>query len=98
MQHVIISKMKRHRPSPKHRRIGEEAGQLKRNGGGRERILRQEGVTVWEGAFPWWAVWVVSTVTLAVRLNIVKQARNWWILHPDEVFQSIEGTHAATSL
>ena len=42
--------------------------------------------------FPdWLTVWHVTFLTLAVRLWIVADRKQWWILHPDEVFQSVEG-------
>ena len=43
------------------------------------------------GLFPENFHWVVFTVTLSWRLYHVTQKINWWILHPDEVFQTLEG-------
>lgn len=41
--------------------------------------------------FPGCTPWVVFLVTLLGRVVYVSQTKNWWILHPDEVFQSVEG-------
>lgn len=42
--------------------------------------------------FPLWLPWVITLVTLIFRVHYVLQPINWWILHPDEVFQTTEGT------
>ncbi|XP_071093439.1 uncharacterized protein [Haliotis cracherodii] len=51
-------------------------------------------VTGAEDIFPRFSPWVVCAVTMAVRVNYVCQPRNWWILHPDEIFQSLEVAHS----
>ncbi|KAI8514963.1 hypothetical protein Bbelb_075540 [Branchiostoma belcheri] len=38
--------------------------------------------------FPWWTCYVVWVVTMSVRVHIA--TKHNWILHPDEIFQSIE--------
>ncbi|XP_046550416.1 uncharacterized protein LOC124260199 [Haliotis rubra] len=47
-----------------------------------------------EDIFPRFSPWVVCALTMAVRVNYVSQPRNWWILHPDEIFQSLEVAHS----
>lgn len=39
-----------------------------------------------------WLPWSVAIVTAAVRISYVTSHDSYWILHPDEVYQSIEGT------
>ncbi|KAL3856509.1 hypothetical protein ACJMK2_011259 [Sinanodonta woodiana] len=41
--------------------------------------------------FPKNVHWLVFLVTLMFRLWYVCDKRNWWILHPDEIFQTLEG-------
>ncbi|KAL5016409.1 hypothetical protein ScPMuIL_005998 [Solemya velum] len=41
-------------------------------------------------AFPMWTPYGVLALTLAIRLYHVSCKANWWILHPDEIFQSVE--------
>ncbi|WAR03213.1 hypothetical protein MAR_009771 [Mya arenaria] len=43
--------------------------------------------------FPRWLPWLIVMVTLSVRVHHVLQPTNWWILHPDEVFQTVEVAH-----
>ncbi|XP_060561315.1 uncharacterized protein LOC132721080 [Ruditapes philippinarum] len=38
----------------------------------------------------WWWPWFIVVVTACVRIRYVIMPGNWWILHPDEIFQSIE--------
>ena len=35
--------------------------------------------------------WYLCLIVVSVRIYYVLQPRNWWLLHPDEIFQSIEG-------
>lgn len=44
-----------------------------------------------EGLFPRGSQWVIFGVTLVFRLMYVTNRRHWWLLHPDEVYQSVEG-------
>ncbi|KAK3084812.1 hypothetical protein FSP39_019458 [Pinctada imbricata] len=44
--------------------------------------------------FPRYSFWIVFFVTLSWRLYYVSQRKNWWILHPDEVFQILEVAHS----
>ncbi|RUS70683.1 hypothetical protein EGW08_021559 [Elysia chlorotica] len=44
--------------------------------------------------FPRWTPWVVTLVTFAIRVHHVMQPRNWWVLHPDEIYQSMEVAHS----
>lgn len=39
---------------------------------------------------PQWLPWVIVCVTMVIRINYVTQAENSWILHPDEIYQSVE--------
>ena len=41
--------------------------------------------------FPWWCPYIVTIVTMIVRVSYVVSPRSWWMIHPDEVYQSIEG-------
>ena len=43
--------------------------------------------------FPPYFHWMVFVFTLVFRLHYVSQKTNWWILHPDEIYQSLEGRH-----
>lgn len=43
--------------------------------------------------FPPYFHWIVFVFTLLFRLHYVSQKTNWWILHPDEIYQSLEGRH-----
>ncbi|KAL4223666.1 hypothetical protein ACF0H5_017134 [Mactra antiquata] len=43
--------------------------------------------------FPHWTIWIIFPVTLAIRLSYVLEPRNWWTLHPDELYQTIEVAH-----
>ncbi|KAL5017622.1 hypothetical protein ScPMuIL_007211 [Solemya velum] len=47
-----------------------------------------------EGLFPPGCQWLVFGVTLVFRVLYVSNSRNWWTLHPDEIFQSIEVAHS----
>ncbi|XP_041347448.1 uncharacterized protein LOC121367376 isoform X2 [Gigantopelta aegis] len=44
--------------------------------------------------FPRFSPWVVCLVTIVIRVNYVINPENWWILHPDEIFQSLEVAHS----
>lgn len=41
--------------------------------------------------WPPWGIWVIYIVTLIYRVCVIKDTNSWWILHPDEIFQSLEG-------
>lgn len=43
-----------------------------------------------QGLFPIYSEWIVFVVTLVLRCNYVSQKDNWWVLHPDEIFQAME--------
>ncbi|ESO84700.1 hypothetical protein LOTGIDRAFT_168569 [Lottia gigantea] len=47
-----------------------------------------------DNIFPWYSPYVIFAVTLVIRVYYVSQPRNWWILHPDEVYQSLEVAHS----
>lgn len=44
-----------------------------------------------QGLFPRYSEWIVFVVTLVLRCYYVSQKNNWWLLHPDEIFQAMEG-------
>ena len=44
-----------------------------------------------EDLFPKGTPWLIVLMTLVFRLWYVSKTENWWILHPDEVYQTIEG-------
>ena len=44
-----------------------------------------------EDLFPKGTPWLIVLFTLVFRLWYVSRTENWWILHPDEVYQTIEG-------
>lgn len=44
-----------------------------------------------QGLFPRYSEWIVFLVTLVLRCYYVSQKNNWWVLHPDEIFQAMEG-------
>lgn len=41
--------------------------------------------------FPKCSKWIVFGITLVLRCTYVTRKENWWLLHPDEIFQSMEG-------
>ena len=41
--------------------------------------------------FPHHSIWILHLVNVIVHVCLVLWKGNWWILHPDEIFQSIEG-------
>ena len=41
--------------------------------------------------FPRNTHWVVFLFTLVFRVWYVSRKENWWILHPDEIYQTLEG-------
>ncbi|ESO84699.1 hypothetical protein LOTGIDRAFT_236191 [Lottia gigantea] len=43
---------------------------------------------------PTWFPWLCVIVNIVIRINYVVRRRNWWILHPDEIFQGIEVSHS----
>ncbi|KAK7474442.1 hypothetical protein BaRGS_00034325 [Batillaria attramentaria] len=43
--------------------------------------------------FPRWFPWQLFFLTLVSRVYYVTQPHNWWILHPDEIYQSLEVAH-----
>ncbi|XP_078338736.1 uncharacterized protein LOC111135920 isoform X2 [Crassostrea virginica] len=40
--------------------------------------------------FPKCSKWIVFGITLVLRCTYVTRKENWWLLHPDEIFQSME--------
>ena len=44
-----------------------------------------------ENVFPEYLPWYLFVLIVCVRIYYVLQPRNWWLLHPDEIFQSVEG-------
>ena len=47
--------------------------------------------------FPKSTPWLIVLMTLVFRLWYVSKTENWWILHPDEVYQTIEGIYCLVS-
>ena len=43
------------------------------------------------GLFPRNTHWIVFLFTLVFRVWYVSGKENWWILHPDEIYQTLEG-------
>ena len=43
--------------------------------------------------FPRDTHWFVSLFTLVFRVWYVSRMKNWWILHPDEIYQTLEGNY-----
>jgi len=39
----------------------------------------------------WWWPWAIVAGSLVARVALVTSSDSWWTLHPDEVYQSIEG-------
>ena len=46
-----------------------------------------------DAIFPSCTPWLVVVATLTFRIMYVLDPDNWWILHPDEIFQSMEGIY-----
>ncbi|KAK6191859.1 hypothetical protein SNE40_003443 [Patella caerulea] len=44
--------------------------------------------------FPWYSPYIIFLVTIVIRVCYVSQPSNWWILHPDEIYQSLEVAHS----
>jgi hypothetical protein len=44
-----------------------------------------------ENVFQEYLPWYLFVLIVFVRIYYVLQPRNWWLLHPDEIFQSVEG-------
>lgn len=42
-----------------------------------------------------WLPWLLFPLTLSLRLRYVLQPMNWWVVHPDEIFQTVEGEHVS---
>ncbi|OWF42237.1 hypothetical protein KP79_PYT16412 [Mizuhopecten yessoensis] len=40
--------------------------------------------------FPNWSPWILYAITLVIRATYINRKSNWWIYHPDEIYQSIE--------
>ena len=40
---------------------------------------------------PRWTHWAVAILTLFVRIYYIGQPQSFWILHPDEIYQTVEG-------
>ncbi|XP_055872008.1 uncharacterized protein LOC106073822 [Biomphalaria glabrata] len=38
--------------------------------------------------------WIVASVTSVLRVIYVTTPKNWWVQHPDEIFQSMEVAHS----
>ncbi|XP_060075872.1 uncharacterized protein LOC132555542 [Ylistrum balloti] len=47
-----------------------------------------------EHLFPQHTIWIVFVLTLYTRISYVSKVDNWWVLHPDEIFQSVEVAHS----
>ncbi|XP_062566327.1 uncharacterized protein LOC134228664 isoform X1 [Saccostrea cucullata] len=43
-----------------------------------------------EKFLPRWTQWIVCVVTMCVRIHYIGQPQSLWILHPDEIFQTVE--------
>ncbi|KAK7088577.1 uncharacterized protein [Littorina saxatilis] len=46
-----------------------------------------------DNMFPQWTPQIVWLVCTLLRVSYVTQPDNWWVLHPDENFQSLEVAH-----
>ena len=63
-----------------------------RTGTSRNRIhMEKDCAPFRDDTFPHWLPWILFPVTLLIRLLYIQQPTNWWILHPDEIFQTVEG-------
>ncbi|KAH3887378.1 uncharacterized protein LOC127843712 isoform X2 [Dreissena polymorpha] len=43
--------------------------------------------------FPRCMISIIVLASLGMRMRYVTDSRNWWILHPDEIYQTIEVAH-----
>ncbi|VDI40033.1 Hypothetical predicted protein [Mytilus galloprovincialis] len=43
-----------------------------------------------ESILPELLPWYLFVIVLCIRIHYVLQPKNWWLLHPDEIFQSVE--------
>ena len=48
--------------------------------------------------FPSWFIWPLFFLTSALRVQYVMRPSNWWILHPDEIYQTMEGDESYCEL
>ncbi|XP_070206211.1 uncharacterized protein [Littorina saxatilis] len=44
--------------------------------------------------FPSWFIWPLFVLTSSFRVYYVTQPRNWWLVHPDEIYQTMEVAHS----
>lgn len=44
--------------------------------------------------FPWYSIYVLFALTIWSRINVASSPESWWMIHPDEVFQSLEVAHS----
>jgi len=76
----------------KHHKVKENGHNRVHNGG--KRFRNQESninQSEPENIFPNWSPWLLYCVTLAIRISYVRRKANWWIYHPDEIYQAVEG-------
>jgi hypothetical protein len=53
--------------------------------------LINKGISQSNEIFPLWFPWILFPLILCIRLSYILKPTNWWILHPDEIFQTMEG-------
>ncbi|KAK6192415.1 hypothetical protein SNE40_003884 [Patella caerulea] len=53
--------------------------------------------TVSKLLLPTWLPWFLVFFNMASRVHYVMKPKNWWILHPDEVFQGVEVAHSVVN-
>ncbi|XP_033748697.1 uncharacterized protein LOC117333492 [Pecten maximus] len=53
-------------------------------------ISEEENHSEEEHIFPNWSPWILYAATLVMRVTYINRKSNWWIYHPDEIYQSIE--------
>ncbi|KAI8749200.1 hypothetical protein BgiBS90_032630 [Biomphalaria glabrata] len=69
--------------------IGEQTTKVKQVTRGDDASLTKSQLNI----FPSFTPVLVTTLTLIFRTWHVLQPRNWWMVHPDEVYQSVEVAH-----
>ncbi|XP_045172683.2 uncharacterized protein LOC123534472 isoform X2 [Mercenaria mercenaria] len=56
--------------------------------------IKDKSAAFSDNIFPHWLPWILFPLTLGIRILYVLEPTNWWILHPDEIFQTIEVAHS----
>lgn len=76
----------------------ENSDRINRKPGRKDESSIKNGQNQHADIFPRYSEWIVFLVTILLRFHYVSQKQNWWILHPDEIFQSMEGKERSVKI